>query len=258
MSRQAGLIPSPESRVPSPEINCTSIQYPLPWCAQLPPPCPAPTPNSIVLSNFSFQRGASTAMELFERARKLGYRALAITDECTLAGIVRAHEAANEHGLALIVGSEFRLECGLKLVLLATDHEGYSGICQLITQARRAAEQGRVPAGTGGFSGADGGRGGVVGGGEPGHGARGQAGARARRRGSEHGRTEARESPTSTTPSAASCRPTPCPAPCPSRPLPPHRPGPAPRRRRLDHRSTSPGAPGSRSSCINSPAMACA
>ena len=94
------------------------------------------------LSNFSFQRGASTAMELFERARKLGYRALAITDECTLAGIVRAHEAAREHGLALIVGSEFRLECGLKLVLLATDHEGYSGICQLITQARRAASKG--------------------------------------------------------------------------------------------------------------------
>jgi error-prone DNA polymerase len=94
------------------------------------------------LSNFSFQRGASTAMELFERARKLGYRALAITDECTLAGIVRAHEAANEHGLALIVGSEFRLECGLKLVLLATDHEGYSGICQLITHARRAASKG--------------------------------------------------------------------------------------------------------------------
>ncbi len=60
------------------------------------------------LSNFSFQRGASTAQELFERARKLGYRALAITDECSMAGIVRAHEAANAHGLALIVGSEFR------------------------------------------------------------------------------------------------------------------------------------------------------
>mgnify|MGYP002377490052 CR=1 FL=1 len=94
------------------------------------------------LSNFSFQRGASTAQELFERARKLGYRALAITDECSMAGIVRAHEAANEHGLALIVGSEFRLQCGLKLVLLATDHDGYSVICRLITQARRSADKG--------------------------------------------------------------------------------------------------------------------
>ncbi len=42
------------------------------------------------LSNFSFQRGASSAAELFARAARLGYRALAITDECSLAGIVRA------------------------------------------------------------------------------------------------------------------------------------------------------------------------
>jgi error-prone DNA polymerase len=94
------------------------------------------------LSNFSFQRGASTAQELFARARQQGYRALAITDECSMAGIVRAHEAANEAGLKLIVGSELRLVCGLKLVLLATDHSGYTAICQLITHARRAADKG--------------------------------------------------------------------------------------------------------------------
>ena len=57
------------------------------------------------LSAFSFQRGASVAKELFARAREQGYRALAITDECTLAGIVRAFEAAQETGLPLIVGS---------------------------------------------------------------------------------------------------------------------------------------------------------
>ena len=45
-------------------------------------------------SNFTFQRGASHARELVQRAKELGYRAIAITDECTLAGIVRAHEAA--------------------------------------------------------------------------------------------------------------------------------------------------------------------
>ena len=94
------------------------------------------------LSNFSFQRGASSARELCERARRMGYRALAITDECTLAGIVRAHEAATEVGIQLIVGGEFRLLCGLKLVLLAMDHEGYTAICQLITRARRAADKG--------------------------------------------------------------------------------------------------------------------
>ncbi|WP_308419636.1 PHP domain-containing protein [Chitinimonas koreensis] len=56
------------------------------------------------LSNFSFQRGASQAEELVERAQARGYRALAITDECSLAGIVRAHVAAKAAGLQLIVG----------------------------------------------------------------------------------------------------------------------------------------------------------
>ena len=57
------------------------------------------------LSNFSFQRGASSAAELFARAKLLGYRALAITDECTLAGIVRAWQAAKEHEVKLIVAA---------------------------------------------------------------------------------------------------------------------------------------------------------
>src|SRR4029077_19538597 len=66
------------------------------------------------LSSFSFQRGASSARELFERAKGLGYAALAITDECSLAGIVRAYEAAQETHLQLIVGTELRLEDGPK------------------------------------------------------------------------------------------------------------------------------------------------
>ena len=94
------------------------------------------------LSNFSFQRGASSANELFERARKLGYTALAITDECSLAGIVRAYEAANDTGVKLIVGTELRLEDGLKLVVLAADHSGYSDICRLITSGRRRSAKG--------------------------------------------------------------------------------------------------------------------
>jgi error-prone DNA polymerase len=95
------------------------------------------------LSHFSFQRGASSAEELFERAKKLGYTALAITDECTLSGAVRALMASEKHGLPLIVGSEFRLEDGLKLVLLCTDRSSYSALSRLITQARRAALKGR-------------------------------------------------------------------------------------------------------------------
>ncbi len=73
------------------------------------------------LSAFSFQRGASIAEELFARAKEQGYQALAITDECSLAGIVRAWQAAKKHGLALITGAEFQIEDGPKVVLLCTD-----------------------------------------------------------------------------------------------------------------------------------------
>src|SRR5690606_15078316 len=83
------------------------------------------------LSAFSFGRGASTARELFDRAKALGYTALAITDEASLAGIVRAHEAAQESGLRLIVGSEFRMENGPRLVLLVENHAGYVRLCAL-------------------------------------------------------------------------------------------------------------------------------
>ncbi|QXI50116.1 MULTISPECIES: error-prone DNA polymerase [Pseudomonas] len=94
------------------------------------------------LSNFSFQRGASSADELFRRAREQGYQALAITDECTLAGIVRAWQAAKEHQLQLIVGSEVQLQDGPKLVLLVQDLAGYQNLCALITRARRRAQKG--------------------------------------------------------------------------------------------------------------------
>lgn len=94
------------------------------------------------LSNFSFQRGASSAKELFERARAHGYRKLAITDECTLAGIVRAWQAAKESELPLIVGSEMRIHDGPKVVLLVENLDGYQRLCKLITQARRRAKKG--------------------------------------------------------------------------------------------------------------------
>ncbi|MCI0913805.1 error-prone DNA polymerase [Pseudomonas putida] len=94
------------------------------------------------LSNFSFQRGASSAEELLRRAREQGYQALAITDECTLAGIVRAWQAAKAQQIRLIVGSEVRVHDGPKLVLLVQDLGGYQNLCGLITRARRRAEKG--------------------------------------------------------------------------------------------------------------------
>ena len=94
------------------------------------------------LSNFSFQRGASSALELCRRAKEQGYQALAITDECTLAGIVRAWQAAKKLELQLIVGSEIQVENGPKLVLLVENLEGYQALCRLITRARRRSEKG--------------------------------------------------------------------------------------------------------------------
>jgi len=94
------------------------------------------------LSHFTFLRGASRPEELVGRARELGYAALAITDECSMAGAVRAHVAARDLGLPLILGSEFRLADGLRLVLLATSRASYGALCRLITRGRCAAPKG--------------------------------------------------------------------------------------------------------------------
>jgi error-prone DNA polymerase len=115
---------------------------------ELPPPAndgdiPSPAYAELhALSDFSFQRGASNARELFERAKDIGYGALAITDECSLSGIVRALEASLESELPLIVGSEFRLEDGTVLVLLVENQAGYTELCRLITLGRRRAPKG--------------------------------------------------------------------------------------------------------------------
>ncbi|CEF35596.1 error-prone DNA polymerase [Xanthomonas citri] len=94
------------------------------------------------LSDFSFLRGASSAEQLFARAQQCGYSALAITDECSLAGIVRGLEASRATGVRLIVGSEFTLVDGTRFVLLVENAHGYPQLCGLITTARRAASKG--------------------------------------------------------------------------------------------------------------------
>jgi DNA-directed DNA polymerase III PolC len=94
------------------------------------------------LSNFSFLRGASHPEELVDQAKRLGYSALALTDECSLAGVVRAHAAAKEIGLPLIIGAEFQCSDALKLVALATDRSSYGALSRLISKARRASPKG--------------------------------------------------------------------------------------------------------------------
>ncbi|MEB1795047.1 error-prone DNA polymerase [Xanthomonas campestris pv. campestris] len=94
------------------------------------------------LSDFSFLRGASSAEQLFARAHHCGYSALAITDECSLAGIVRGLEASRATGVRLIVGSEFTLVDGTRFVLLVENAHGYPQLCSVITTGRRAAGKG--------------------------------------------------------------------------------------------------------------------
>jgi error-prone DNA polymerase len=101
------------------------------------------------LSNFSFLRGASQPDELVLRAHALGYAALALTDECSMAGMVRAHVAAREVGLKLIVGAQFEVAvpedpAGLgpfTLVVLAQAMNGYGNLCEFITRLRRASDK---------------------------------------------------------------------------------------------------------------------
>ena len=82
-----------------------------------------------------------------QRAAGLGYHALAITDECTVVGVVKAHLAAKEAGLKLLVGSQMLVtpEDGtppFSLLILAMNRNGYGNLCELITVARRRAKKG--------------------------------------------------------------------------------------------------------------------
>ena len=110
-------------------------------------PQPVGIPNYAELlccSNFSFLRGASRPEELVQRAHALGYHALALTDECSLAGIVRAHVAAKALGFPLLVGSQFQVQSDapFTLVVLATNLNGYGNLCEFITRLRRMATKG--------------------------------------------------------------------------------------------------------------------
>ncbi|SDE08352.1 error-prone DNA polymerase [Variovorax sp. CF079] len=146
-----------------PELSDKQIQkrarasatvHALPWRSQ-PEPLQAPSLPSYAelhcITNFSFQRGASHPEELVQRAYDLGYEALAITDECSVAGVVRAHEGLREyletlapterHPFRLLLGSEFAFE-RFKLVTIAHDLEGWGNLCEFITAARTTAPKG--------------------------------------------------------------------------------------------------------------------
>lgn len=106
----------------------------------MPPPAPAYA-ELHCCSSFSFLKGASFPEELVKQAVNLKYSALAITDECSMAGVVRAHAEAKKAGLHLLIGSGFTLDDGLRLVCLAMNRNGYGNLCELITLARQRAEK---------------------------------------------------------------------------------------------------------------------
>ena len=122
---------SPAEKLPAPEVR---------------PPVVLSYAELHCISNFTFLRGASFPEELVETAALLGYRAIAITDECSLSGVVRAHVAARAQTLKLIIGSEFRLQAATgadpHLILLARNRKGYGELSHLITCARRETKKG--------------------------------------------------------------------------------------------------------------------
>lgn len=110
-------------------------------------PDPPPYAELHCRSNFTFLCGASLPEELVARAAEKRYSSLALTDEATLSGVVRAHIEARERGLHFIVESELQLTTAggtpfTRVVLLAQDHRGYRNLSELITLARRRAGKG--------------------------------------------------------------------------------------------------------------------
>src|SRR5262245_14847734 len=88
-------------------------------------------------SHFSFLRGASSCEELFEQAAQLGIEALAIVDRNSLAGIVRAHEAARTTGVRLIVGCRLDLDDGPSVLVYPTDRAAYGRLCRLLSLGKK-------------------------------------------------------------------------------------------------------------------------
>ncbi|MDO5693249.1 MAG: error-prone DNA polymerase [Pseudomonadota bacterium] len=156
--------------MPEPRQGATIHVLPHPPRRAAAAPAPPPYAELHCLTHYSFQRGASSPEDLVRRAWALGYTALTITDECSVAGVVRAwkelgdcqralaageaddeprrlHAARTALGvqapLRLLYGSEFRFEGRGTLVAIARDLPGWGNLCEFITHARRAADKGR-------------------------------------------------------------------------------------------------------------------
>jgi error-prone DNA polymerase len=92
-----------------------------------------------VTSHFSFLRGASSCDELFARAAELGIEALGVVDRNSLAGVVRAYEAAKATGVRLVVGCRLDLTDGPSILVYPTDRPAYSRLCRLLSLGKKRA-----------------------------------------------------------------------------------------------------------------------
>lgn len=98
-------------------------------------------------TNFSFLRGASHPEELVETAAKLGHSAIGVADRNSLAGVVRAHLAAKEAGIKLLVGSHLCLQEGVECLVYPSNRAAYGRLCRLLTQGKLAAAKGECELG---------------------------------------------------------------------------------------------------------------
>ncbi len=95
-----------------------------------------------VASNFSFLRGASHAEELVGQAVELGVSAIAVTDRNSVAGVVRAHRAAKNAGLQLVVGVRLDFQDETSVLCYPTNRAAYGRLARLLTLGKRRAPKG--------------------------------------------------------------------------------------------------------------------
>src|SRR5690554_2842865 len=93
------------------------------------------------LTHYTFLQSTNAPAQLVNKAADLGYRAVAITDECSVAGMVKAWQAAKSRGIHLLVGAEFRSADQGRFLLYAKSRTGYGQLCALISCCRRAANK---------------------------------------------------------------------------------------------------------------------
>ncbi|MCD9007496.1 error-prone DNA polymerase [Luteimonas sp. XNQY3] len=100
-----------------------------------------------VTTDFSFLRGASSAEALFATAALMGIEAVGVVDRNSLAGIVRAYEAAKTTGVRLVVGCRLDLACGMSVLVYPTDRPAYARLCRLLTLGKARAGKGKCDLG---------------------------------------------------------------------------------------------------------------